>query len=93
MGRRADSIQVTDLAHDAGAVLRRLRSSKRPLVITQRGRRTAVLLSMTAYEKGEHERELLRLLACGEKEIAEGTGFDLDTVLADADAMLATKRR
>jgi len=93
MSRPADSIQVADLAHDADAVLRRVRSSKRPLVITQHGRGTAVLLSMTAYEKAEHERELLRLLARGEKEIAEGAGFNLDEVLADADAILATKQR
>lgn len=93
MSRQADSIQVADLAHDTNAVLRRVRSSKRPLVITQRGRGTAVLLSMTAYEKAEHERELLRLLARGEKEIAQGAGFDLDEVLADADAILATKQR
>lgn len=93
MSRQADRIQVRDLAHDTNAVLRRVRSSKRPLVITQRGRGTAVLLSMTAYEKAEHERHLLRLLARGEKEIAEGGGFDLDAVLADADAMLATKQR
>jgi len=93
MSRQADSIQVSDLARDTNAVLRRVRSSKRPLVITQRGRSTAVLLSITAYDKAEHERELLRLLARGEMEIAEGAGFDLDKVLADADAMLATKQR
>jgi prevent-host-death family protein len=93
MSRQADSIQAADLARDTNAVLRRVRSSKRPLVITQRGRRTAVLLSITAYDKAEHERELLRLLARGEKEIAEGAGFDLDQVLADADAVLAIKRR
>ena len=58
MSRQADTIQVDDLAHDTNAVLRRVHSSKRPLVITQRGRGTAVLLSMTAYEKAEHEREL-----------------------------------
>jgi prevent-host-death family protein len=93
MSRQADSIQVTDLQDDASAVLRRVRSSKRPLVITQRGRRAAVLLSVTAYERVEHERDLLRLLARGEKEIGKGTGFDLDAVMADADAMLATKLR
>ena len=93
MARQTYSIQVADLADDASAVLRRVSSSKRPLVITQRGRRTAVLLSIAAYEKAEHERALLRLLARGEKEIAEATGFDLDSVLADADAMLASKRR
>ncbi len=93
MSRQTDSIELADLVQDTNAVLRRVRASKRPLVITQRGRGTAVLLSMTAYEKTEHDRELLRLLACGEKEIAEGGGFDLDSVLADADALLATTRR
>jgi prevent-host-death family protein len=93
MSRQADSIQAADLARDTNAVLRRVRSSKRPLVITQRGRSAAVLLSMTAYDKAEHERELLRTLARGEKSIAEGAGFDLDQVLADADAVLAIKQR
>ncbi len=93
MSRQADSIQAADLARDTNAVLRRVRSSKRPLVITQRGRSTAVLLSMAAYDKAQHERELLRLLARGEKEIAEGAGFDLDQVLADADALLTIKQR
>ena len=93
MTRQGDRIQAADLARDTNAVLRRLRSSKRPLVITQRGRSTAVLLSIAAYDEAEHERELLRMLARGEKEIAEGAGFDLDSVLAEADAMLATKLR
>lgn len=86
-------IPVTDLRQDAAAALERVRTSKQPVVITQRGRAAAVLLSMEEYERGEHERQLLRLLARGEKEIAAGKGFDLDTVLADADAILgkATK--
>jgi len=86
-------IPVTDLRQDAAAALERVKTSKQPVVITQRGRAAAVLLSMEEYERGEHERQLLRLLARGEKEIAAGKGFDLDTVLADADAILgkATK--
>jgi hypothetical protein len=44
---------------------------------------------MEAYERSEHERELLHLLARGEQEIATGKGFDLDEVLAEADALLA----
>ena len=86
-------IPVTDLRQDAAAALERVRTSKQPVVITQRGRAAAVLLSMEEYERGEHERQLLRLIARGEKEIAAGKGFDLDTVLADADAILgkATK--
>jgi hypothetical protein len=42
---------------------------------------------MDAYERSE--RELLRLLARGDQEIAAGTGFDLDGVLAEADAFLS----
>ena len=35
----------------------------------------------------ESEREILMLLARGEREIAEGVGHDLDEVLAEADAV------
>jgi len=82
-------IPVTDLRQDAAAALKRLKGSQEPVVITQRGRAAAVLLSMEAYERSEHERQLLHLLARGEQEIAAGKGFDLEEVLAEADALLA----
>jgi prevent-host-death family protein len=82
-------IPVTDLRQDAAAVLKRVQTSQQPLVITQRGRAAAVMLSIEAYERGEQERQLLRLLARGEQEIAAGMGHDLDAVLAEADALLA----
>jgi prevent-host-death family protein len=93
MAKVPNIIPVTDLRQDAAAALKRLRTSRQPVVITQRGRAAAVLLSMEEYERGEHERQLLRLIARGEQEIAAGKGFDLDAVLADADAILgeATK--
>ena len=81
-------IPVTDLRQDAATVLRQVRSSKEPVVITQRGRPAAVIMSAEAYERSEHDRELLRLLARGEKEIATGKGHGLDAVLAEADALL-----
>jgi len=46
------------------------------------------MLSLAAYERGEHERQILLLLAGGEREIAAGKGHDLDAVLAEADAVL-----
>jgi hypothetical protein len=51
------------------------------------------MLSVEAYERAEHEREILRLLARGEREIAAGAGHDLDSVLAEADALLDKDRR
>lgn len=82
-------VPVSELRQDVAAVLRRLQASREPLVITQRGRAAAVLLSIEAYECREQERDLLQLLARGEKEIRDGKGVNLDSVLAEADALLA----
>ncbi len=89
MGKVPAIIPITDLRQDAAAALKHAKSSRQPVVITQRGRAAAVLLSMEAYERSEHERHLLRLLALGEQDIAAGKGFELEEVLAEADALLA----
>jgi prevent-host-death family protein len=69
--------------------LKRLRGTKRPLLITRNGKAAAVILSVKAYEQAEREREILRLLARGEREIAAGSGHDLEAVLKEADRLLA----
>ena len=74
---------------DAAGVLKYVKDSKEPLFITQRGRATAVLMSLDAYERSETDRELLLLLARGEKEIAAGVGHSLEQVLAEAEALLS----
>ncbi len=89
MAKVPNIIPVTDLRQDAANVLRRVRHSKQPVVITQRGRAAAVMLSTEAYERAEHDLQLLRLLVRGDKEIAAGKGVDLDAILAEADALLA----
>jgi PHD/YefM family antitoxin component YafN of YafNO toxin-antitoxin module len=58
------------------------------MVITQRGRAAAILLSMESYEETRQELALLRLLARGERDIADGAGHTLDSVLKDADRIL-----
>ena len=88
MSKVPDIVPVTDLRQDAAAVLRRLKGSREPLVITQRGRAAAIMLSPESYEQARQERELLRMLARGEREIAEGGGHSLESVLKDADALL-----
>ncbi len=86
-------IPITDLRQDATGVVRRVTASREPLVITQRGRAAVVMVSMEAYEHSQHELELLRLLARGEKEIEAGKGYDLDAVLAEADTLLKEIQR
>ena len=89
MGKLSNIIPVSDLRQDAAKLLKQLRKNKEPLIITQRGRATAVMISVDAYEKSEHEKELLRLLAKEDREIKIGEGYDMDTVLAEADVLLA----
>ena len=88
MSKIPEIIPITDLRQDSSAVLKRVRASRQPLIITQRGRAAAVLLSVEEYERGETERQILRLLARGEKEIAAGEACDLDDVMAEADRLL-----
>jgi prevent-host-death family protein len=89
MARLPNIIPVSDLRQDAAKVLKQVRDSEEPIVITQRGRASAVMMSVEAYENSEHNKALLRLLAIGEKEIEAGEGHDLGSVLAEADALLA----
>ena len=88
MTRMPQIIPVSDLRKGAAALLEKVRKSREPIVITQRGRAAAVLLSVEEYERRERDLEILRLLAQGEKEIAAGVGHDLEEVLAEADEHL-----
>lgn len=89
MSKNAEEMPATELAKGMDAVLDGLKASDRPLIITEHGRPSAVMVSVTAYERAERERRILLLLARGEREIALSQGHDLDDVLAEADAILA----
>jgi len=91
MGKLLNIIPVSDLRQDAAKVLKQLKNSKEPLIITQRGRAAAVMQSVEAFEQSEHDKELLRLLAKGEREIGTGEGYDLKAVLAEAELILTGK--
>ena len=85
-------VPISDLRQDATGVVKRVTDSREPVFITQRGRAAAVMVSMQTYERTQHELELLRLLARGEKEIEAGAGFDMDAVFAEADAFLDERK-
>ncbi len=84
-------IPISDLRQDAAGVIKRVAASDGPVVITQRGRATAVLVSAEAYERTQHENEILRVLARGDAEIAAGLGRDAEDVMAEARALLSTE--
>ncbi len=83
-----DIVPITELRQDASGVIRRATTSQQPVFITQRGRAAAVVVSARAYERTQHELEILRLLARGEAEIEGGRGHTLAELLAEADELL-----
>ena len=82
-------VPISDLREDAANILDRMRKSHEPVVITQRGRAAAVMVSVEEYERSTHEREILRLLAQGDREVAVGKGYELEDVFKEADRILA----
>lgn len=92
MGKLPNLVPISDLRQDAAKVLKQVRESQEPLIITQRGRAAAVMLSVESFERSERDKEILRLLARGEREIAAGKGYDLDTMRAETRALAEPDR-
>jgi prevent-host-death family protein len=90
MPKRTKPVSVTELRANLSRVVRRVRSSHEPIVLTERGKPSAVLLSLEAYAalRGNPEREMLRSIRRGQREIAAGRFFTLDQVMADARKVL-----
>jgi prevent-host-death family protein len=86
-------IPISDLRQNASDVVKSVSSSREPVFITQRGRAAAVMVSMEVYQNAQHEMDILHLLARGEKEIADGNGYELDNVLKEADLYLEAAKR
>jgi len=88
MSAMPNIVPISELRQDASAIVKRASASGDPVFITQHGRASAVLISAGAYESTQRELEILRILAQGEADIESGVGFDLDVVMAEADALL-----
>jgi prevent-host-death family protein len=88
MSKTSSSVSVSELARDPAGVLKNVRDSRVPFVLTEEGKAAAFLVSVEAYERAERERELLILLAKGEKQILAGETHDADDVLREIDSLL-----
>jgi len=89
MSKVPSIVPISDLRDDAANILGRMKNSHEPIVITQRGRAAAVMVSIEEYERSTHEREILHLLAQGDREVAAGKGYELEDVFKEADRILA----
>jgi len=66
---------LSEFRANAAAMLDRVRSTKRPLVLTQRGHSAAVVVDVAEYERLIDELELLRDVRLADRQLAAGEGI------------------
>ena len=73
---------------NAAGFLDQVRSTKRPLVLTQHGRSAAVVLDVDQYEALVDEIEVIRDIRQAKEELARGEGVPHEAVVAELRARL-----
>jgi len=75
-----DVIPLTDLKVNPGKVVNHAKDTRRPILLTSRGRGVAVVQGLEEYEKNEEERAFMKAVATGLMDIREGKELTLDEV-------------
>ena len=81
---------LSEFRANAAALVDRVRQTRRPLVLTQRGHSTAVVLGAAEYERLIEEIEILRDVRQAEQQLEAGLG--ISHADAKAQVMAALKR-
>jgi prevent-host-death family protein len=81
---------ISYLKANAAEVIRTLHEQGEPLIITQNGEAKAVLQDIASYEQTQETLALLKILALGRKQFAEGKVHDADEVF---DEILGRKKK
>lgn len=86
---KTDIQPVSDFRSNAAAILKQVRDTRRPLILTQRGRGAAVLLDIDVYQDLVEELQTLRDVAAGRADIAAGRSLSNE----EARERLRSRRR
>jgi len=65
---------LSEFRSNTAAFVKRVHDTKRPMVITQRGRSAAVLMDVSEYEALVDRLEILQDVQCAEAQMAQGLG-------------------
>jgi prevent-host-death family protein len=80
---------ITDFRNRAAEILAQVKATKRPVVITQKGKSAAVLLDAELYERQQNLLELLQKIAKGIKAAEEGKLIPHEQVLREVEEWLS----
>lgn len=76
---------ISYLKSHAAQIVKELADSRQPMVITQNGEATLVVIDVKSFEERENTLALLKILAMGNKEIEQGKFKDAEAVFIDLD--------
>ena len=82
-----DVVPITDLKINPGKIISQVDNTRRPVLLTSRGRGVAVMESLQEYEQRTDEQEFLRSIVQGLMDLEEGREISL----ADAKKRLGLK--
>ncbi len=66
---------LSEFRANAARFVKQVKETKRPLILTQHGKSSAVLLDVAAYQSLIEKLELLQEIQIGEKQVEEGEYF------------------
>lgn len=76
---------ISYLKSHTAQIVKELTESREPMVITQNGEATLVVIDIKSYEERENTLALLKILALGSRELALGQYQDAEDVFASID--------
>ena len=75
-----DVVPLSDLKVNPGKVVNHAKNSRRPILITSRGRGIAVVQGVDEYEKNQNKLEFMKAITRGLMDIKAGNVLELDEV-------------
>ena len=73
-----DFVSLTDLKASPSRVLKQVAASRRPVLLTNRGRGVAVVQSVAEFEAADEERTFMRAVVQGLSDLEAGREVSLD---------------
>jgi prevent-host-death family protein len=76
-----DIHSLSDFRSNVSGFIKKVHETKRPIVITQHGRSSAVLIDVSEYERMIDKFELIKDIEIASRQIFEGQGIDHSKVI------------
>ena len=80
---------LSEFRANAAALIKQVRTTRRPLVLTQHGKSAAVLLDVEEYERLVERAEVIEDVATAEEQLGRGEGVSQEEARARIQARLA----